>query len=259
MNLHLNFAEHVARTAGELLMEQFNLFGTQAMIKPDRSVVTEADLSADKAAAEAILAQYPNDGLVSEELRPVSPEGKKVVWVIDPLDGTTNFSLGLPFWGVSVARLEEGYPESAALYFPTLNEIYTAQLGGGAYLNGEPIRVRPPEKDQPAAFFACCSRSHRQYQIGIRYKPRILGSAAYNLCAVARGLAVLGFEANPKIWDLAAGWLLVAEAGGIVEPLHGEGPFPLRPAVDYRTLDFPTLSAASREQADLGHDQIRLR
>jgi myo-inositol-1(or 4)-monophosphatase len=260
MDNHLNFAEHLARLAGEILLEYFNLSGTPTQVKEDHSVVTEADLSADRAIAAALAGQYPDDRLVSEELQPVSPEKAEVVWVIDPLDGTTNFSLGLPFWGVSVARLVDGYPERAALYFPPIQETYTAQRGKGAWMNGKPIHVRPTEKGQPAAFFACCSRAHRHYQIDIRYKPRILGSAAYNLCAVARGLAVLGFEAHPKIWDLAAGWLLVEEAGGIIEPLEGgEAPFPLLAQADYRLLNFPTIIAADRRQADIAHANIRSR
>jgi myo-inositol-1(or 4)-monophosphatase len=259
MRTHLSFAIHLAQQAGELLLEQFDLFGTKASIKADFSVVTEADTAADRIITEGLTRQYPLEGLVSEELSPISPAKTQAVWVVDPLDGTTNFSLGLPFWGVSVARLVNGYPDSAALYFPILKEMYAAQRGEGAYLNEQKLQVRPLQENQTAAFFACCSRSHRRYQIGIRFKPRILGSAAYNLCAVARGTAVVGFEASPKIWDLAAGWLLIQEAGGVVEPLNGAAPFPIKPKTDYRTEDFPIITAASRDLADLAHQQIKLR
>ena len=106
------------------------------------------------------------------------------------------------------------------------------------------------------AFFSCCSRTHRYYDVRVRYKARILGSAAYNLCTVARGVAVMGFEAPPKIWDIAGGWLVVSEAGGVVETLDGSRPFPLSSAEDYSQRKFPTLAAATQRLASLGREQI---
>lgn len=253
------FAALLARQAGVMLYEKFNLHGTRAELKADRSVVTEADLSADRLIAETIHKIYPEDLLISEELSPISSASNQVVWVVDPLDGTTNFSLGIPFWGVSIARLVDGWPETAALYFPMVDEMYTAQRGQGAFVNEEQIQIASQNKNKTAAFFACCSRTHRRYEVRVPYKARILGSAAYNLCAVARGAAILGFEATPKIWDIAAGWLLIEEAGGVIETLDESTPFPLLPGTDYRLFDFPTLMAATRELADKGRNQIKPR
>ena len=259
MTKPLEFAVDLAERAGKLLHDRFNLMGTHSNLKSDRSVVTEADWAADRMIAEAIRKAFPEDGIVSEELQPISPPNTQPVWVVDPLDGTTNFSLGLPFWGVSIARLIDGWPNLAALYFPTINELYSVQRGMGAYVNGELLQVKPPEKDQPAAFFACCSRTHRRYQVEVRYKPRILGSAAYNLCAIARSVALVGFEASTKIWDLAGGWLLIQEAGGSIEPYEGRSPFPMQPAFDYRTADFPVVTAATSELAARTRSQIHPR
>jgi myo-inositol-1(or 4)-monophosphatase len=253
------FAVDIAQQIGDFLLESFNLFGTKAELKADRSLVTEIDLAADRMFAESLHSKFPDDDIISEELRPVSSDKIRTSWIIDPLDGTTNFSLGLPFWGVSIARLVDGIPDIAALYFPPVREFYTAQAGQGAFLNDQPIQVRPLEKDRPAAFFACCSRSYRRYQIDIRFKPRILGSAAYNLCAVARGLAVLGFEATAKVWDLAGGWLVIKEAGGLCLPLDGLSPFPIRPNTDFRAIEFPTVSAATPDLVELARRQIRPR
>ena len=86
-----------------------------------------------------------------------------------------------------------------------------------------------------------------------------MGSAAYSFCSVARGSALLAFEATPKIWDIAAGWLLVQEAGGIVETLSGEGPLPLDPSADYSVKNFPTLAAGSEKMARLGRKNIQPR
>lgn len=267
----LTFATQLALQTGRLLLEHHSPTGTQASLKTDRTVVTTADLAADRLISQAIREGFPYDELLSEELRPEyeshasdSSEKKqtafrreKAVWVIDPLDGTTNFSLGLHYWGVSIARLEDGLPEVAALYFPLLDELYTTQRGQGAYLNGDPIRVRPPDKDHPASFFSCCSRTHKRYDVRVRYKTRILGSAAYDLCSVARGTAVLGFQATPKIWDIAGAWLMVEEAGGVVETHDSSKPFPLMVLQDYNLQAYPTLAAANQEVLAKGREWIR--
>jgi myo-inositol-1(or 4)-monophosphatase len=259
MNPPQQFAAQLARQAGSLLMDYFKPTGTPVNLKADRSVVTAADLAADRLIADAIREAYPGDGVLSEELQTTLGENTSAVWVIDPLDGTTNFSLGLPIWGVCIARLVEGQPDAAAVYFPALDELYTAESGAGAFRNGEPIQVKPPIPGQPTAFFSCCTRTHRKYVVDLRYKTRILGSASYTWCAVARGAAIIGFEATPKIWDIAAGWLLVSEAQGVIETFDGAQPFPPIPGFDYRAQDFPTLAAATPELAAKAREQIRPR
>lgn len=256
----LQFAVNLTRQAGALLMDYFHPEGITARQKPDHTLVTEADLAADRLIEAEIRRRFPDHTLVSEELQPeLSAQPASSAWVVDPLDGTTNFSLGFPIWGISVALLEQGWPVAAAIYFPVLDELYSAEQGYGATLNGKPIHARPPIPDQPAAFFSCCSRTYRRYQVDIRYKARILGSACYTLCAVARGQAVLGFEATPKIWDLAGGWLIVQEASGAIEAYAGNQPFPLRSRVDYRQINYPILAAATPELVASARQQIRPR
>jgi myo-inositol-1(or 4)-monophosphatase len=243
MNDPLDFAIQLAYRAGELLLEHHDQAST-ARLKEDKSVVTESDLAADRLVTEEIRANYPGELILSEELQPrLSGDPSGFMWVIDPLDGTTNFSLGLPFWGISIARLQDGQPNLGVLYFPPLNGLFTAQSGQRAYYNGAPLEVGISSRNQPASFFSCCSRTYRNYDIQIRYKPRILGSAAYSLCSVARGIALIAFEATPKIWDLAAAWLLVKEAGGVIETYDSSEPFPVREGVDYSRASFPTLAA----------------
>jgi myo-inositol-1(or 4)-monophosphatase len=241
-------------------MEHFRSTNLQTDLKKDRSVVTEADLAADRLIARAIKERYPKDHLLSEELQPEysSEAGTQNVriWVVDPLDGTTNFSLGLHLWGVSLARLVDGWPETAVLYYPAIEELYSAQKGQGTYLNGQRIQVYSPKDARPLSFFACCSRTYRRYHVNLPYKTRILGSATYTLCAVARGAAILGFEATPKIWDLAAGWLVVYEAGGTTEALTENKPFPVQPGCSYAQQSFPTLAAATPELIQQARHQI---
>jgi myo-inositol-1(or 4)-monophosphatase len=253
----LDFAIQLALETGELLKGYYQHHGGQARAKLDHSVVTEADMAADRHISQSIQEAFPQDILLSEEINPHLPQDiSDPVWIIDPLDGTTNFFLGLPIWGVSIARLEGGMPLMAVLHFPMLGEMYHTQLDQGAYLNEKNIQVKPPHPDQPAAFFSCCSRTHRKYAIQVPYKPRILGSATYSLCAVARGIAVLGFEATPKIWDIAGVWLLVTEAGGNIESYSGASPFPLASGRDYSQQNFPTLAAPSQELLTLARSQI---
>jgi myo-inositol-1(or 4)-monophosphatase len=259
MESHLNFATDLSYEVGELLKDHFTRPNFQSELKSDHSVVTEADLEADRLITQRVQDTYPEDRLLSEELQTTLSGSDSAVWVIDPLDGTTNFSLGLQFWGVSIARVQGASPQIAALYFPMIEELYTAERGGGVYLNGQPIQVKPPHPDQHAAFFSCCSRTHRRYHVDVPYKPRILGSATYSLCAVARGVALLAFEATPKIWDVAGSWLVVEEAGGVVELFKGDSLFPLKSDLDYNQVNFPTLSAATPQLLSQARDQIRPR
>lgn len=256
MDTTLDFATDLARQAGERLLSYFQPTGIHALVKADHTAVTEADLAADDLISHAIRSQYPQDGLITEESGTVYPRGKTHVWVVDPLDGTTNFSLGLHYWGVSIARLADGVPDLGVLYFPIVDELMTAQRGQGAHLNGQPIEVKPPDKDQPFSFFACCSRTIRRYHIGVRYKARVLGSAAYNLSTVARGSAVLGHETSTKVWDIAAAWLLIREAGGVIQTLDGDSPFPLSPGVDYEGEKIPVMAAATPDLIAYGRNNI---
>lgn len=260
MDSDSDFAVQLACQAGELLLAHFEQSRRlHTSLKADHSLVTEADLAADRLISRAIQERFPEDVLLSEELAPsYNPHGNSpAVWIVDPLDGTTNFSLGLPLWGILITRLQEGYPFQTVHHFPKLHETYTAQRGRGAFLNGEPIRVEPPDPQHTTPFFTCCSRTYRRYQVSVPYKPRILGSSAYNFCCVARGIALLGFEAAPKIWDIAGGWLLVQEAGGFVETYDGSQPFPLRTEVPYASQNFPTLAGATAELLAQAHNQIK--
>jgi myo-inositol-1(or 4)-monophosphatase len=259
MHPSLTFMAELAEKTGGYLLNHFNPLGTIPKIKEDHSLVTEADLAADRLISQAIQERYPDSVIISEELSPKLVQEAPRVWVVDPLDGTTNFSLGLPIWGVSIALLEDGFPSAAAVYFPVFKESYTARIGEGARFNGERIHSRLDVPGQPNSFFSCCSRTHRRYEVNIKYKTRILGSTSYSVCAVARGMSLISFEATPKIWDIAASWLIVREAGGFVETFDGSQPFPLQPGCDYQRTDYPTLAAATTELLRYAREKIRLK
>ena len=142
------------------------------------------------------------------------------------------------------------------MYFPLVQELYTAQLGHGAALNGQTLAIASPDPRNRTTFFSCCSRTYKRYQVSVPYKTRILGSASYSLCAVARGIALVSFEATPKIWDIAGGWLLIQEAGGAIETLDGSQPFPVQLDRSYERQNFPTLAAATPALLQRSHSQI---
>ncbi len=259
------FGIDLARTVGELLLGYFRRESLQAEFKPDNSLVTEADIAADEAVARAVGQAYPADVVLSEELSPRYDTEGDSVWVVDPLDGTTNFAAGLQHWGVCLARVVGGFPRTAVLYFPVLDELYVAVEGEGATLNGRKLRVRVPSSARPQGILACCSRTPRLYHLNLPYKIRVLGSSAYGLVAVARGSAALAFETRPKIWDLAAASLVVREAGGVFRALEhqqAEGaaaPFPLRRGLEYAQVSYPVLAAASDDLAAFALEHIEPR
>ena len=244
------FAQNLAAETGELLSSYFKLSGIDPDVKADHSVVTEADLVADTFIQNTIRQAFPEDEILTEETNTIDIDPDKPLWVIDPLDGTTNFSLGMHTWGVSIGRLVNGFPDTAALSFPRHQELYSAQRGEGAFLNDQLFMVQPLRPSMPTAFFTTCSRSIRQYHLDIPYKFRLLGAVAYDFCLVARGAALLAFHAIPKIWDIAAGWLVLEEAGGYATCHTSGSPFPYFAPNQPPGTPFPVLLAANQALAD---------
>jgi myo-inositol-1(or 4)-monophosphatase len=244
----LNFASNLAREAGAILRDRFWHKDYSSKYKSDHSLVTDADLVVDAMISDEIRRQYPQDAILSEEaIQTVEVSEHTQVWVVDPLDGTANFSNGIPIWGVSIARLEKGQPALGVLYFPLTNDLFAAKKGSGAKYNDQLLK---PDFSIPAPFFSCCSRTHRTYQVSVPYKARISGSVAFNLASVARGGAAISIEVAPKIWDVAAAWVIVEEAGAIIEILAGDQPFPIRQGINYDKFRFSILAATNQEELD---------
>jgi myo-inositol-1(or 4)-monophosphatase len=248
MDTTLTFMIDLAHQAGMLLLDYYKKGHFSLRHKSDKSLVTDADTASDNLINNTIHHSFPNDLIISEELSPLSPnQPLNSVWIIDPLDGTTNFALGLKYWGVLITYLQGGYPIFTSCYYPALDELYTSSTGHGAYLNEKSIAVEDVDNDQKLSFFSCCSRTYKNYEVSIPYKVRILGCASYSMCCAARGLSRVSFEAKAKIWDIAGAWLLMKESGGMLDVLDGELPFPLHQNKDYSFLSFPTLAAPNIE------------
>ncbi len=200
-------------------------------------LVTEVDLAIERMFRELVSTRFPDHQILAEELggSAVVPEGP--CWVFDPIDGTTNFAHGLPIFCASLALELDGVAEIAAVYDPTRRELFTAERGAGAFLNGQPIRV-----SSAATLIDAMLVTGFPYDVHTRLDEiiglfrafvgqaravRRLGSAAIDLCYVAAGRMDGFWERDLSPWDIAGGALLVTEAGGRVTSLQGE-PFSSR-------------------------------
>jgi myo-inositol-1(or 4)-monophosphatase len=226
------FAEKIARGAGEILRRNYGLRQT-IHFKGEINLVTDVDHESEAYLIGRIREAYPDHGVLSEE----SPElhsGSLYRWIIDPLDGTTNYAHGYPCFGVSVAVERQGTVVAGAVYDPLLDESFTAALGGGASRNGKPIAVsetRELRKSLLATGFAYDVRSSSDNNFDY-FRAFVLtgqairrdGSAALDLCYLACGRFDGFWELKLKAWDTAAGLLILHEAGGVSTRLDG-GPY----------------------------------
>ncbi|MEB3336674.1 MAG: inositol monophosphatase family protein [Leptolyngbyaceae bacterium] len=247
----LEFAQTVTARVGAKLLADFG--HAQASEKADGSLVTQSDQWADQALRQAIAAAFPSHGVLSEEAEHHFP-ATEWCWVIDPLDGTTNFARGLPLWGISLGLLYQGTPVFGYVHLPPLAQSFhgfwygSSGLTGptGAFLNNRPIHSTQ-DAITPNHFFNLCARSISVLQKPFPCKIRMLGVATYNLLTVAAGATLGGVEATPKIWDIAAVWAIVQAAGGVWVPLQPDPIFPLQVGEDYGDRPYPTLVVSQSE------------
>lgn len=224
----------------------------RAEAKADGTPVTAADVETNRHLVDAIAARFPDHGVVSEELE-TRYGGERVAWVIDPIDGTSNFTAGLPYWCVSVAVLVDGYPALAVVDAPAVDARYEAEQGAGATRNGEPIRVSARVDWTDAANrhipVMLTTTTARRARGNVRLNARVMGSAALDLCAVAEGVAACAVSLVPKVWDVAAGALLVTEAGGAFVTLDGPPLLPVEAGLDYRGRSSPCVAGPDESYA----------
>ena len=202
--------------------------------KGEADLVTVADRASETLIRDLIRAQWPSHGILGEEGGLIDT-GSDYRWYVDPLDGTTNFAHGFPVFCVSMGLEYKGKPVAGVVYDPTRDELFTAEAGGGAFLNQQPIHVSKIEKLNES-LIATGFPSHKRHknpniffyhQITLRtHGVRRAGSAALDLCSVAAGRLEGFWEFNLNPWDTAAGVLIVEEAGGKVTDFT-DNPFQL--------------------------------
>lgn len=218
-----------ARAAGDWLLERFGSKLPSA-IKGEDSIVTRLDAEAERIIAAAIHAHYPKHSLIGEELSPNEALGA-LTWAIDPIDGTRNFAAGIPLWAVSIAALERGTPVAAAAYIPVTGEMYRAAKSEGAWLGGERIHIGSTPSisaavamtDLHAGFSDSLPESALLKLMHAARRTRMLGSVCCSMCYVTAGRFDIYYAPRVSLWDVAAGVLLVQEAGGDVRSLEGQG------------------------------------
>jgi len=233
MNSLDDFAQlgkEVALEAGQLLLDRFRTeFGISH--KGVVNLVTEVDLAAEELIVSRIRQSFPGHTILAEE-RYSQVRGKGITWVIDPLDGTTNYAHGYPVFSVSIGLEIDGEIQWGAVFDPTRNELFAAAKGRGATCNGAPIKI-----SKAASLTASLLATGFPYDIQTDHRNNLenfcafavhvqgirrAGSAALDLCYVAAGRYDGFWEFKLKPWDCAAGSLIVREAGGIVSNFSGQ-------------------------------------
>lgn len=233
----LNVAVIAARKAGSLINRaSLDLDQLKVSTKSANDFVTEVDHKAEEVIIETLLTAYPGHGILAEESgRTHGAKNSEYVWIIDPLDGTTNFIHGLPFYAVSIALAFRDQVQQAVVYDPTRNDLFYASKGRGAFLNDKRLRVSkrtrmaesligtgfPFRKGDNFQRYVKMFSEIMQACAGVR-RP---GAAALDLCYVAAGYYDGFFETGLNPWDIAAASLMITEAGGLIGNFTGESDF----------------------------------
>ncbi|MHC4287481.1 MAG: inositol monophosphatase family protein [Planctomycetota bacterium] len=245
----LETAVVAARLAGQRAMEELRYVHTT--VKNGNELVTQADPICQKIIMDRIREAYPDHGVIGEEgedgaLLSIPPRsGTPFWWVIDPIDGTNNFANGMLCFSVSIAAMLDGVPILGVIFEPATDSMYTAALDMDALLNGSRITVNEEEIDRFTSFgvdshpLASIETGKQKIMKQTRY--RCLGSTALHMAYVARGAMVGMVTPGAKLWDIAAGIILVERAGGIVTNVQGK---PLLPVDldNYNAEQLPTLA-----------------
>ena len=234
MHPMLNIAVKAARRAGQIINRaSLDVGNLKVDVKRQSDYVTEVDRAAEAAIIDMLRDTYPDHGILAEESGLAGTSASsEYQWIIDPLDGTTNFIHGLPQYAVSIGLAHRGVMTQAVVYDPNRNELFTATRGGGAYLNDKRIRVAKRTRLEDALLgtgfpfrvfthidaYMAIFRDVAQRTAGMR-RP---GAASLDLAWVACGRIDGFWELGLSPWDMAAGTLLITEAGGLVGDLSGE-------------------------------------
>jgi myo-inositol-1(or 4)-monophosphatase len=238
-NLHpmLNVAIKAARAAGAIINRAaLDIESVRISQKQVNDYVTEVDQASEQAIIETLLSAYPGHGIWAEESgKEHGAQDSEFVWIIDPLDGTTNFIHGFPVYCVSIALAIKGKVEQAVIFDPTRNDLFYATRGRGAYVNDRRLRVSKRIRMQECLIgtgfpFRPGDDFQTYMQMMNELMPRTAGlrrpgAAALDLAYVAAGFSDGFFESGLSPWDVAAGSLLVTEAGGLVGNFSGDADF----------------------------------
>ncbi len=229
----MDVALEAARVAGDTIRAGWDS-QRQISFKGRTDIVTDVDFAAEKAVLQVLTQAYPAFGILAEESQPVPQpvqSSSPYTWVVDPLDGTRNYAQGIPHFSTVVALMHEDSPVLGVTYDPVREELWTAQLGCGAFLNGQPIAVA--QRGALSQSLLGCDLGYVDERAGqaldlVRsiwpgmLTMRLMGSAALGLAYAAAGRLDLYFHHSLAPWDIASGLLLVREAGGAIVDKQGQ-------------------------------------
>ena len=215
ISANLNIMIKAAENASKALIRDFGeIEKLQVSIKGPTDFVSNADLKAEKIIIEELKKARPNYSIISEEDGSESNKDKKNTWIIDPIDGTTNFLHGIPHFAISIALKSENEIISGLVYDPIKDEMFYAEKDNGAFFNNQRIKVSK-KKEINACLFATGGKSKNEINLPIRKS----GSAALDLVYVAAGRYDGYFQNDLNLWDIAAGIIILKEAGGTINEI----------------------------------------
>lgn len=225
----LKVAVEAAQKAGKVLLPYFQATGLEREIKDDKSFVTKADRESEGVIIKTIKSKFPDHAILAEESGEVKTESE-YRWIIDPLDGTANFLNGIPICGASIGVYKNGEPFAAAVCNPATGELFSAAKGKGAFFNGKKVTVSKQEASQGLVTFglskSVIDREHfTKVFVGLEKvfnKRRHLGATALEMAYIARGGIEATVSFGSKLWDHAAGAVLILEAGGTITDFAGK-------------------------------------
>lgn len=228
--------QEIARAAGRIQIEGYNRDKSFRSKDGGGDIVTEIDLACEKLIISRIKEEYPDDDILSEEAGSIALGGDRRMWIIDPLDGTRNYMQHIPFFCVSIAVTRGGVPEAGVVYDAIHDEIFAAERGKGATLNGQPISVADVDRIEDALVSVSWVRRKCDGKRFVSYIDmlsnetsyfRRFGAAALVMCYIACGRVHTYLQGGLCPWDVAAASLIIEEAGGIVTDFDGK-PLDLR-------------------------------
>lgn len=224
------FIQELARAAGRVQKESFHKSFSWRPKTGRGDVVTEVDEACERLIIDAVKREYPDYPILSEEAGAIGKEGDKPMWIIDPLDGTRNYKMGIPFFCTSIGLVEKGRPLVGAIYDPIHDELYSAERGKGAFLNGERIHVSDEDQLDDALISISWVKKKTDRRQFIDYIEELshetsyfrrFGSAALVSAYVACARIDAYMQGGLSPWDMAAAVLIVEEAGGKVTDFKG--------------------------------------
>lgn len=230
-NEYLDFAKELALKGGKMLKDSFGkLSESDVELKGPHDVVTVLDKKVERIYAEEIHKAFPEHGIIGEEGTSDDPDNE-YVWVLDPLDGTKNYSSEIPFFCTTICLLKNKEPVLSVIYEPITERLYSAKMGGGAFLNDKSVHVSKRDKAEDSMILYCHAADEKAIKHAAEYVADLkivfkdasrLRSAGCEMALVAKGVCEAYLMNKLPLWDLAAGALIVREAGGKATDFTGK-------------------------------------